>query len=371
MMSRISKHSAYMEWAKTCSMARFNLATSGLTNTSTTEFPLIERAMEITGPGGYGYAPLQERISRHTGAPAKCVVAATGASMANYLAMSSVLDPGDEVLIERPAYGLFEDIANYLGARVAYVERSAEADFAVTIEAVGKHLTSRTRLIVLSNLHNPSGALLSEPTLWEIGQLAQRMNVRVLVDEVYLEMLFDISAPFSFSIGEKLAGSGENPFVVTNSLTKTYGLSGLRCGWILATPDLAHRIWRLNDLFGVNAAHVAEQMSVAAFDRLDVVRTKSKKLLTENRELLTEFLDKHPDLECFRPPAGTVAFPRLPHGDPDAFFNLLRDKYETTVVPGKFFGMAQHFRIGIGGSAENVRGGLERLDAALANFARG
>jgi DNA-binding transcriptional MocR family regulator len=106
-MTQLVKHSAYMEWAKTCSMARFNLATSGLTNTSTAELPLVNEDMGITGPGGYGYAPLQERISRHTGAPVECVVAATGASMANYLAMSAVLDPGDEVLIERPAYGLF------------------------------------------------------------------------------------------------------------------------------------------------------------------------------------------------------------------------------------------------------------------------
>jgi len=359
-----------MEWAKTCSMARFNLATSGLTNTATSEFPLAKAEMEITGPGGYGFAPLQERISRHTGAPADCVVAATGASMANYLAMSTVLDRDDEVLIERPAYGLFADIANYLGARVAYFDRSLETDFAVRLEAVEKALTSRTRLIVLSNLHNPTGALLSQETLVDVGRLAQRENIRVLVDEVYIEMLFDESAPFAFSLGQQIAAAGENPFIVTNSLTKTYGLSGLRCGWILAAPELTRRIWRLNDLFGVNAAHVAEQMSVAAFDRLDTLRMKSQALLTANRKLLDAFLDSHRELECYRPPAGTVVFPTVPNGDPETFFALLRDKYETTVVPGHFFGLPRHFRIGIGGESENVHGGLERLGAALADFSR-
>ena len=199
-MNRRNKDSAYMEWAKTWSTARFNLATSGLTNATTAEFPLVAPEMEITGPGGYGFAPLQQQLSRHTGAPTECIVAATGASMANYLAMSAVLDPDDEVLIERPAYGLFADIANYLGARVAYFDRSLETDFAVQVDAVEKALTPRVRLIVLSNLHNPSGALLSQETLLNIGRLAQRAGIHVLMDEVYLEMLFDQTAPFAFDV---------------------------------------------------------------------------------------------------------------------------------------------------------------------------
>ena len=175
--------------------------------------------------------------------------------------------------------------------------------------------------------------------------------------------------PWAFAVGRSLAGDN-NPFITTNSLTKTYGLSGLRCGWVLASPELAHQMWRLNDLFGVNAAHVAEQMSVNAFDHLTVLRERARKLLTANRDLLDQFLDSHPSLECSRPPAGTVVFPKLSSGDGELFVELLRDKYETSVVPGRFFGSPQHFRIGIGGDTDNVRGGLERLDAALEAFKR-
>ena len=356
-----------MEWAKTCANARFNLAVSGLTSVSVREFPLHEPQMEITGPGGYGYQPLQERIGQHTGAPVDCVVAATGASMANYLAMSVVLNPGDEVLIERPAYGLFADIADYLQTSVRWLDRPANARFTVDPQVIADQLTSKTRLVVLSNLHNPSGALINEQSLRQIGEVAQRRGVYVLVDEVYLEMLFNKSAPFAFNVGQAL-GQDANPFVVTNSLTKTYGLSGLRCGWILASSDLAHQMWRLNDLFGVNAAHMAEQMSVAAFDRLDQLRQHAKALLTTNWQLLGEFLDAHPELNCFRPPGGSVVFPELPTGDAESFFELLRTKYETTVVPGKFFGSPRHFRLGIANDTTMVRAGLERLDAALRAF---
>jgi aspartate/methionine/tyrosine aminotransferase len=356
-----------MEWAKTCSMAKFNLATSGLTSVSVRDFPLHEPTMEITGPGGYGYQPLQERIARHTGAPTECVVAATGASMANYLAMSVVLNPGDEVVIERPGYGLFADIADYLQARVRWLDRPMNSGFAVEPEVIGQLLTPETRLVVLSNLHNPTGAVIPAKTLPAIGALADRAGVYVLVDEVYLEMLFDDAAPFAFRIGQSL-GRDANPFIVTNSLTKTYGLSGLRCGWVLAAPELAHRMWRLNDLFGVNPAHIAEQMSAIAFDQLGELRQHAQKLLATNWSLLDQFLDAHTELECFRPSGGSVVFPKLTGGDPETFFELLRTKYETTVVPGKFFGSPEHFRIGIAGDTASVRSGLERLDGAIREF---
>jgi aspartate/methionine/tyrosine aminotransferase len=192
--------------------------------------------------------------------------------------------------------------------------------------------------------------------------MARRVGARVLVDEVYLDMLFDSASRFAFSLGET--------FVVTSSLTKAFGLSGLRCGWVLAAPELAHRIWLLSDLFAATGAHPAERMSVMAFDHLAQFRERTRALLNTNRALLDAFLDSRADLECFRPPAGTVVFPRLPNGDSEAFVQLLREKYETSVVPGTFFESPRHFRLGIGGETANLREGLARLGAALDEFGR-
>ena len=280
--------------------------------------------------------------------------------MANHLAAATLLEPGDEVVIEQPAYGLLLDLLHYLDARVRRVERRFEDDFAISLGEMEKAITPATRLIVLTNLHNPSGAFLSVETLRSIGELAARVGALVLVDEVYLPMLFDSSPSTAFSRGHN--------FVVTNSLTKTYGLSGLRCGWILAAPELAQRMWRLNDLFAATAAHPAERMSVMAFDHLEQFRERARDLLTTNRALLDAFLDSRDDLECFRPPAGSVVFPRLPRGEPEGFFRLLREKYETSVVPGSFFEMPRHFRLGIGGETATLKGGLERMGAALDEF---
>ena len=357
--------SSYMEWAKLQSTAPFNLATSGIISVPTEEFPTPARPLAITSAGGYGYEPLQQRIAAHAGVPIECVVAAAGTSMANHLAMAALLEPGDEVLIEQPTYGLLLDVASYLGARVKRFQRRFENDFAVNIDDLKAAVTASTRLIVLTNLHNPSGVLIDAETLRQIGEFARERGLRVLVDEVYLEMPFELSVPLSFPVGEHLAGMDENPFVVTSSLTKGYGLSGLRCGWVLAPPKLAHRMWRLNDLFGANAAHPAEQLSVSAFDHLYAFRGRARNLLETNRPILDAFLDSRTDLECVRPPAGTVVFPRLPAGNSESFFRVLRERFETSVVPGGFFEMPQHFRIGIGGETAELSEGLGRISAAL------
>jgi len=357
-----------MEWAKTHSHAKFTLATSGMMGVPLAEFPFRMEEFEVTAPGGYGYGPLQQRLARHNGVPEECVVAATGTSMANHLAMAAVLDPGDQVLIEEPVYGPMLDVAEYLGARVKRIARRFETGFALDLEEFEKAVKSETRLVFLTNMHNPSGALMPEATIRAIGEIAHRAGARVLVDEVYLEMLFDREAPFCFPIGETIGSSEDNPFIVTSSLTKAYGLSGLRCGWILAAPALAKRMWLLNDLYGAVAAHPAERMSVMALDHLGQFRERARSLLATNRPIMDAFLDSRSDLECFRPPAGTVFFPRLKHGDPEAFFGLLREKYETAVVPGAFFEMPQHFRIGIGEETGGLRAGLERLGAALDEF---
>lgn len=365
-MSEQTKHSPYMEWAKLRSSARFNLATSGIPNVPLREFPLDVEDLEITIPrSGYGYEPLLERIARHTGAPQDCVVTAIGTSLANHLAMAAVLERDDEVLIEEPAYGPLLEVARYLGARVTRFQRRFENGFAVEPEAVAAALTARTRLVVLTNFHNPSGGLIPRETLRALADMArQRAGLRILVDEVYLEYVPREEAPYAFPLAEP----AENPFLITSSLTKGYGLSGLRCGWILAAPEIARRIWRLHDLFGSVAPHPAERMSVQAFDALPRFRARAAELLAANRPLLDSFLDAHPELECVRPRYGAIVFPRLRDGDGDAFARLLREKYETTVVPGRFFERPRHFRIGMSGETAMVRAGLERIDAALKEF---
>lgn len=349
--------SSYMHWAKTQSTARFNLATSGLGNLSLRDLRVSLDDLELT-LGGYGYEPLLQALAARYRVDQASIVTAAGTSFANHLAIAALIKPGDEVLFEEPAYEPMLSTARYLGADIRRFQRKFEDGFRVLPEEIDALATERTRLIVLANLHNPSGALTDDATLKQLGEIARRVGARVLVNEVYLETLFEQTPRTALHLGDE--------FVVTSSLTKAFGLSGLRCGWILAEPELAQRMWRLNDLFAVTQVHAGERLSVVALGQIEEIAARSKALIDRNRELLNAFLDTRDDLETVRPPFGTVMFPRLSSGETsERLCQLLREKYETTVVPGSFFELPTHFRIGIAGPTDNLEHGLERIGRAL------
>ncbi|PWT89395.1 MAG: aminotransferase [Acidobacteria bacterium] len=348
-------NSPYMHWAKTRMQLPINIGTSGVLHYPLSDLGVSLTDLEISGDSFYGYEPLQKALAAKCNVPENCVVAAIGTSMANHLALASLLDSGDEVLIESPTYGPILDVARYLGANIHRFERKFENGFRIEVAELKKKITSRTKLIVITNLHNPTAIRTDQNILREIGEMANQVGARVLVDEVYLECVH--GAQSAFSLGSQ--------FVITGSLTKAYGLSGLRCGWILAEPQLAQRMWRLNDLFGSIPAHSAERLSIIALQKLDQIRTRAEKLLQTNRKIMREFLDTRNDVEFVWPEFGTIVFPRLRSGKVDQLCNILRDEYQTAIVPGSFFELPNHFRLGMGCETDTLLMGLKNLTQAL------
>src|ERR1051326_6117680 len=156
------KFSEYMHWAKTQRKARYNLATSGVGAFPLRDLPYDLTRLEIHGDNSYGYGPLKQAIAAHADVDPECVVTAAGTSFANYLAMASLLEAGDEVLIEHPAYTLLVDTALYVTGNVKRFARREETGYALEAAEVRKALSPKTRLIVVTNLHNPSSALAGE-----------------------------------------------------------------------------------------------------------------------------------------------------------------------------------------------------------------
>ena len=350
-------HSEYMPWAKLHSHSRYNLAVSGMKDYPLADLPLELAEIQINAPGSYGYPPLLKALAQKFGLEPAQIAMANGTSMANHLAMAATFAAGEEVLIEHPVYELLLATARYLGAQVKRFERRHEDGFRLDPAAIDRALTPRTKLIVITNLHNPSSVLTDHETLRQIGALARRVGAKVLVDEIYLEAMFERAPASAVHLGSE--------FVVTSSLTKAYGLSGLRCGWILAEPALIEKIWRLNDLFGVNMPHAAERLSVLALAHLPAIAARAQQLLAANRPILHRFLDVRHDLQTLKPEFGTTVFPRLKSGRVDELCTRLREQHETTIVPGRFFEMPEHFRLGFTGETETLKTGLERLHHAL------
>ena len=352
--------SRYLEWAKLQSPARYNLAVSGVLDCPLAELPVRIEDLEIAGTGPYGYQPLLERLASKSGVSVENVVHTFGTSMANYIALTALVHRGDEVLVEQPTYDPLLAILDHIGATVRRFERRSDKGFNVGLGELERRLTPQTRLVVLCNLHNPSSSFTDEKTLRQAGEMAAQVGARVLVDEVYLEAVFTQPWRSAFHLGPH--------FVITSSLTKAYGLSGIRCGWILAEPQLVRRMWQIVDLTYGSNVHPAEQIAVIALDHLDHVRQRAERLLESNRTLINQFLAGRPELDCAPSRFGTTIFPRLRAGRANEFVKLLREEFETSVVPGEFFEQPQHFRVGFSGATETVRGGLERMNAALERF---
>lgn len=345
-----SMQSDYMHWAKFKQPVRYQLTSSEVPHFRMDALDWSVADLDLDGASHPRYAPLREWIAARYGVPIEQVVSADGTSMANFLAMATLISPGDEVLIEHPTYEPLLGAASFLGADIKRFERKPADAFRLDPRIVRGAMSERTRLIVLTNLHNPSGALAGDPELRAIGQL----GARVLIDEVYLDAA---SAQSAVHLGPE--------FIVTNSLTKVYGLSGLRCGWILAEPELAERMWRLNDLFGVNQAHQAERLGCIAFDNLGQVIGETPALLNRNRQLFNEFLVSRDDLQCAPAEHCITAFPRWDGGDTQRLDNHLRRHYEAAVVPGRWFEMPDHFRVGFGIPAGIFAEALIRLGRGL------
>lgn len=356
-MSARIKQSEYMYWAKTNSGAKYSLASSDLTHLTLAELGLSIQDLEISGASKYGLPTLRELIAEHTGVNGKNVVYTVGTAMANHVAMASIIEPGDEVLIEHPVYELLLSTVQYLGADVKRFHRTFENNFQIDPNEITELISSKTKLIILTNLHNPSNAFINEETLRKIGTAAEKVGAKVLVDEVYLESAFPKNPRSSFHLG--------NTFIATSSLTKVYGLSGLRCGWILAEEKLAESMWRLIDLFYATPVHASELMSIHVFKNMDWIRRRAKEIITVNNETIQTFFSTFDKLTPPRDGYGLVTFPKLLSGNADDFCAQLRSKFETSVVPGRFFEMPDHIRIGLGLNEEILEKGLENIREAL------
>jgi aspartate/methionine/tyrosine aminotransferase len=343
-----------MEWAKSRPRPAIDLAGSNLLAVPLDELPGAREAVDLTGESPEGFVPLVELIAARYGVAPGNVATGVGCSGANFLALAALVETGDDVLVESPVYDPLPAAAAMLGANVRSFERRFEEGWRLDPERIARALTPRTRVVVITNPHNPSGALAGDGELTSIGRLAEENGATVLVDEVYLDLP-----------GGRPAATLSPVFVSTNSLTKAWGLASLRCGWTLASPELTERIRRARDVVDVWSPMPSDRLSVVAFREIDRLAKRARRLFLANAPLVATSLLGRPELECV-PSRATIAFPRFLDGrDASPFVEKLFREHGVAVVPGAFFDSPSHFRIAFGGDTELLRRGLEAVAEAL------
>ncbi len=349
----------YMEWMKTRGHPQYDLCPSGISNLPLKELDLDIEDLEISGENSYGYLPLIQAIAKTYQVHEDNVMLAVGASHALFLVCALLLKDGDEVLVERPAYEPLWAVAEAFGARIIRLDRKYEQGYIFNLDELEKHLTENVKFILLTNLHNPSGVSLSPSMLKNMAEIAKKRGVFLVVDEVYLEFLNGDVGQTSFHLADNI--------IVISSLTKVFGLAGLRCGWILAPPDIVAKMKIFLDYSLVEGVFIGELISSKMFDRLASIKLSKTERIHRNVNLIKGFIESENRLTWIEPSGGIICFPRVETGlSGDELARILREDFDTALVPGSLFESPRHFRLGMDVESSVMAEVLENIKDVLA-----
>jgi len=349
----------------------YNLAESGVQPLSLAELLEISGVDPSDTVLGYGHTDgspaLRERIAAlYPGAGATNVVATVGSAEANFLALWRLVEPGDRVVVVRPAYEQTTGLAVGLGAHLETVWLEARRGWHFAPGAAAAAIRDDTRLVVVTNPNNPTGQVLGGPAIEEIVRAAERVGAWILADEVYA------GGELSGAATASLWGRTER-VLVSASLSKAYGLPGLRLGWLVAPGEFREDLWARKDYTTIAPSPLSDRLGAVALEPRvrGALLERGRKILRDNLALLEDWVAGHDAiLDLHAPTAGAIAFPRydLPIGSTELAERLLAE-HSVLIVPGDQFGIDGHFRIGYGYTDPPLEAGLQRLSALLEKLA--
>jgi aspartate/methionine/tyrosine aminotransferase len=351
----------YFEWViRYFGKVKYNLALSGMDPPSD---DLIEKitpkipAWHKLPINFAGDEELLETLSKRYRMPTEGILTTSGTSKANYLAISALVEPGQTVLVETPNYEPLFRIPQLLGAEVEFIERTPNNKYDIDLDALNEMMTEKVSMIIITNLHNPSGEMLSKDALKGLCELAEEHKCYLLSDEVYREFITEDLPPSASELSERA--------ISTNSLTKVYGLGNLRAGWIMADSSVIAKCIKLNNYTSVVTSQVTEKIANEALLNIDKLMAEVKSVLKKNREIVTKWLDEQDYLDLELPKFSPFCYPKFFKINVTELTEMLINYYETLIVPGKFFGTSEYARIGFGTSAEVLEAGLENIENAV------
>jgi len=350
----------YLEWAAMHhGKVRFDFASSGIPTVPPADLPAPDAC---TWADPAGWTRLRDAIATYNDVPREEAVAALGTTHALWLAYASLTSPGDDVLVEEPAYEPLVGIAEGVGARIIRFAREPADGFALDPERIATAITPRTKLVVVTDLHNPSGVRAGTDALRVLARLAGTRGAYLLVNEVYspFDDLVDGSGVF------RRSSRAIAPNVVSvGSLTKCYGLGPQRIGWLLGPREVVtsaeHAVTATCGALPLAHAHLA----LHAFGQLVPLAARAKGFLGDKRGLVAGWAQAQ-GFSWSAPGSGLFGFVWLPgRGDVTPLLEAAERDRDVLVAPGTFFGVPNGFRIGWSAPVNLLDEGLARLADAL------
>jgi aspartate/methionine/tyrosine aminotransferase len=346
--------------------ATYNLAFSNINGVTVKEYETIAHYsfpdnFDFGLNAQYGADELKRTLCSMYNCTPDNIVTTTGTSEANFLVFFSHLNPGDEFIIEQPGYQPMWLTPEMLGAQRINWPRRFENKFSVDIETLNSLITEKTKLIVLTNLHNPSGVFTHQKTIKAIAKIAEDHDIYILVDEIYLDGSF-ISQPSSFGIPN---------MIVTSSATKIYGLGGFHTGWIIAPREIAMQCQKLKAHSTGAASYTSEIMTAHVLrDARGYLIKRFQKRAKTNFEILKIWMNKHKEFfEWIEPDGGIVCFPKYTMDIPSVdLCKYLFDTQKLLVNPGFYFNQEGFIRLSYGCDELSLQNALDALEKGLRNL---
>lgn len=345
---------------------RCNLSDSGVLPFSLAEFcdfADLDPGDTVFGYGSTeGSAVLRERVAAlYPRATADDVLITTGSAEANFLVMWRLVEPGDRVVVVQPTYGQTPGLAAGLGADVVSLDLQESLGWQPAPGAAARAITPGTRVVVVTNPNNPTGAVLTAESRAAIVRAAEAAGAWILADEVYAgaELAGDVTVSLTAD-SERVIG--------TASLSKAYGLQGLRLGWIVAPAGFREDAWARKDYTTIAPSVLSDRLAAAALEPAVRKRilARCRHIMTSNLTVVAEWADAVSGLDYRPPDAGAIClFSYAADLDSRELAERLRVDHSVLIVPGAHFGLERTFRIGFGYDTEKLPEGLRRIDETL------
>ena len=358
----------------------FNLSESGVLPMTVGEIAGGEtewRALQdlrMKYPASRGSEMLRDRIARFYGdATSENVMVTNGGSEANYVVFWGLLEKGDRAAVMIPNYLQSWGLARAYGGHAdpfRLLERSENGQrrWALDVPGLEKAVTRKTKIILVTNPNNPTGAVLDEDEMNAVVRAARRVGAWIVSDEVYRGAEVDGgTSPTFWGRYDKV--------LVTAGLSKAFGLPGLRTGWIVGPAKTLEHLCRYHDYLTLTPTCLSDRLAEIVMEpaRREAILARTRGLIRKNLPVLERWIGGHGDtLTYIRPVAGAISLVgyRLPIGS-EALFTRLRVEQSVLITPGSHFGVGRYIRIGYGYDADLLGLGLERIGAMLASLEKG
>jgi aspartate/methionine/tyrosine aminotransferase len=343
---------------------RYNLSESSITDQTLSSLGLTVPDLTLLYGEHRGSLKLRGLLAEdHAGIEADDVLIAGGAATALFIISTALLGPQDHLVVIRPNYATNLETPRAIGCEISFIDLSFEDGFRLDIDKIAAAVTARTKIISVTTPHNPTGVMLTEAELHQLVALAESRGCVLLVDETYRDLSYGGATPLAATMGKHV--------ISVSSLSKAYGIPGIRIGWLInKDPALQEIFLAAKEQISICGSVIDEWIAEEVLDRRVEILAPTLAEMRIRLKLVTEWMKGEELLEWVAPSGGVVCFPRMrstPPGGTDAFYKRLLKNHGTYVGPGHWFEMPDtYFRLGYGWtSRDELEAGLQAISRAL------